>query len=366
MPPVVLALNAGSSSLKYALYSAGEKLTRIAAQKLESDPPKERAEVALTLAAMHTAQGWPLEAVGHRIVHGGPRFLAPTKVTSDLVRELKKISPYDPQHLPAQIELIETCAARFPSVPQVACFDTAFHRDLPRVSRILPIPRKYEAEGIRRYGFHGLSYQYVVRELGLNAGGKAVIAHLGNGASVAAVNKGKCVDTTMAFTPAAGIPMSRRSGDLDPGLIDYLAKTEGMTPDRFQKMVNTESGLLGISETSSDVRDLLEKEKSDSRAAEALAVFCYSVKKTIGAYAAALGGIETLVFAGGIGENSSVIRERVCDGLGFLGVELDPDWNAANKPIISKGPVTVRVIKTDEELEIARSTWEVLRNEGRR
>jgi acetate kinase len=360
----ILALNAGSSSLKFGLFAFDPpgpvergKIERVSGQKLVSTVPSLIHKIAA---------GRKIDAIGHRVVHGGPRYAAPTRVTPDLLEELRRISPYDPEHLPAQIELIEACAGSFPGTPQVACFDTAFHKDLPRVSRILPIPRKYEAAGIRRYGFHGLSYQYIVRELGLTAGGRAILAHLGNGASLAAVHKGKCVDTTMAFTPAAGIPMSRRSGDLDPGLVAYLAKTEGMSAEQFQEMVNTQSGLFGISETSSDVRDLLAKEKDDVRAAEALAVFCYAVKKTIGAYAAALGGLDTLVFAGGIGENSAIIRERICDGLGFLGIELDAAWNAEQKPILSKGTVTVRVIRTDEELEIARSTGEVLRNEQRR
>jgi acetate kinase len=362
----VLAVNAGSSSLKYAIFSPGEPPVRATSGHVErvdwSNPVSAQSTFGLILG------GRMVGAIGHRVVHGGPRFVESARVTKEMLDELHRISPFDPEHLPAQIALIELIASRLPEVPQVACFDTAFHRDLPRVSRILPIPRKYEAAGVRRYGFHGLSYAYIVRELGLGAGGKAVLAHLGNGASLAAVHKGKCVDTTMAFTPTAGIPMSRRSGDLDPGLVAYFARTEGMTPEKFHEMVNTQSGLLGISETSSDVRDLLGKEKDDVRAAEALAVFCHGVKKTIGAYAAALGGIDTLVFSGGIGENAAGLRERICQGLGFLGIELDPEWNAAHKPIISKGSVTVRIIRTDEEVEIARLTWEVLGRgyEGRR
>jgi acetate kinase len=287
-------------------------------------------------------------------------------VSADLLAELRRLSSWDPEHLPSEIALIEALAQRFPGTPQVACFDTAFHRDLPRVSRILPIPRKYEAAGVRRYGFHGLSYSYLVGQLRREPEGlpqRLVIAHLGNGASVAAVRDGRSIDTTMGFTPTAGLPMSRRAGDIDPGLVAYLARTEGMTADGFDEMVNTKSGLLGISETSSDVRDLLQREKDDVRAAEALAVFCYRVKQTIGAFAAALGGLDTLVFSGGIGEHAAEIRSRIVEGLEFLGIVLDPARNAAHAAVITRDDSRVRgrVIRTDEESEIARSTREVLK-----
>jgi acetate kinase len=376
----VLAVNAGSSSLKFAAFAPGEPPRRRLSGKVErigrSDAtlaldggegrqvaaPDHAAALPLVVDAL-ASRRLVVEAVEHRIVHGGPRFLAPAQVSPELLDELRRISPFDPEHLPAGIALIEACSRRFPGLPRVACFDTAFHRDLPRVSRLLPIPRKYEAEGIRRYGFHGLSYAYLTRALGREPGGlpaRLVIAHLGNGASVAAIRDGKSVDTTMAFTPTAGVPMSRRSGDLDPGLVAYLARSEGMTPEQFHDMVNSRSGLLGISETSSDVQDLLAREGADVRAAEALSVFCYHVRKTIGAYAAALGGLDALVFSGGIGENAVVIRARVCDGLAFLGIALDPARNADHASVISAGRVTVRVMRTDEEVEIARSTWEVL------
>jgi acetate kinase len=278
----VLAVNAGSSSLKYALFGAGDPPERLLSGKVErigqTGGPADHASCLPRMLQEVSSSGQTLDAVGHRIVHGGPRYLEPSRVTPELVDELKRISPFDPEHLPAEIALLEAIAGKHPGLPQVACFDTAFHRDLPRVSRILPIPRKYEAAGVRRYGFHGLSYEYLVDQLRREPGGlprRVVIAHLGNGASLAALLDGKSVDTTMAFTPTAGVPMSRRSGDLDPGLVGYLARTEGMTPDQFHEMVNTRSGLLGISETSSDVRDLLAREKDDPRAAEALAVFCY-------------------------------------------------------------------------------------------
>ena len=284
-----------------------------------------------------------------------------------MVQELHRLSPFDPDHLPEEILLTEAFHRRFPDMPQVACFDTAFHHDLPRVARLLPIPRRYEAQGVRRYGFHGLSYEFLVGELARLAGtktaqGRVILAHLGNGASLAAVRDGKSVDTSMGFTATAGIPMSTRSGDLDPGLAWYLSRTEKMSAKQFNEMVNFQSGLLGVSETSSDMRDLLDRETQDARAAEAVALFCYQAMKWIGAFAAALGGLDTLVFAGGIGENAPAVRARICDGLGFLGIELDEERNAANEGVISTaaGRVAVRVIRTDEELMIARTVCRVL------
>jgi acetate kinase len=269
--------------------------------------------------------------------------------------------------MPEEILLTEAFHRRFPDLPQVACFDTTFHHELPQVARLLPIPRRYEAQGVRRYGFHGLSYAFLMGELARLGGseaaqGRVILAHLGNGASLAAVRHGKSMDTSMSFTPTAGVPMSTRSGDLDPGLVWYLACTEKMGAKEFNEMVNFQSGLLGVSETSSDMHDLLEHETQDTRAAEAIALFCYQVKKWIGAFAAALGGLDTLVFAGGIGENAPKVRTRICDGLGFLGIELEEKRNAANEGVISAadGRVAVRVIHTDEELMIARTVCRVL------
>jgi acetate kinase len=238
---------------------------------------------------------------------------------------------------------------------------------MSRVASLLPIPRRYDAVGVRRYGFHGLSYEFLMDELNrlgdpAAAKGRVILAHLGNGASLAAVRDGKCIDTSMGFTPTAGLVMSSRSGDLDPGLVSYLARTEQMSATQFQEMVNHASGLLGVSEISSDLRDLIAQESDDIRAAEAVALFCYQAKKWTGSFAAALGGLDTLVFAGGIGENASLIRERICDGLGFLGIELNQNRNTTNAPLISTdgGRVKVRVIRTDEELMIARSATRVL------
>jgi acetate kinase len=381
----VLSINAGSSSIRFSFHGTGSppaklldgKIERIgqgganlsvAATELGTDSPPR---LAVNAADWHSAadflMGWleahPLfadvQAVGHRVVHG-MRHTSPERVTEALLAELKAITPYDPEHLPRQIELMETVGRKFARLPQVACFDTAFHRSMPRVATILPIPRRYQSRGVQRYGFHGLSYTFLLQELARRgdpaaARGRVVLAHFGSGASLAAVREGRCVDTSMGFTPAAGIPMSTRSGDIDPGLMCFLALTEGMDAAAFQNMTNHESGLLGLSETSSDMRDLLARERGDVRAAEAVALFCYQAKKWIGAYAAALGGLDTLVFAGGIGENAAPIRARICDGLEFLGIELREERNARNAPVISSdaGPVTVRVIRTDEESVIA-------------
>jgi len=387
----ILTINAGSSSIKFAFFRGGEALVRTVTGKVERIG-LPGTELTVTEVASHQSARTSIpsldhagcldlvmealgktgclsaiQAVGHRVVHGGDRYSQPARVTPDVLAELRRLSPYDPEHLPAEISLIEALSRLHPAWPQVACFDTAFHRDMPRVARLLPIPRRYDAQGIHRYGFHGLSYAYLMEELQRlggsgEANGRVVLAHLGNGASLAAVRGGRSVDTTMGFTPTAGIPMSTRSGDLDPGLVAYLARTEGMTPDEFRVMVNTRSGLLGVSEISPDLRDLLERESSDVRAAEAVALFCYHVKKTIGAYAAVLGGLDTLVFAGGIGENSAIIRARICEGLGFLGLELDAGRNGTHQPVITTpgSQVTVRMIRTDEELQIAKSVTRLL------
>jgi acetate kinase len=393
--PCVLTLNGGSSSIKFALFRLAPGLRRILAGQIErigrpeatlavkgtapgevfSRPvaaPDHRAAVGALMDWLEARLGPDgLTAVGHRVVHGGPKYSEPQRLTPALVEELVRLSPFDPEHLPEEIQLTEAVHRRYPGLPQVACFDTAFHRDLPRVARLLPIPRRYEARGVRRYGFHGLSYAFLLEELARLAGpaaarGRVILAHLGNGASLAAVRDGQPVDTSMGFTPAAGVPMSTRAGDLDPGLVWYLARTEGLTPQQFNELVTFQSGLLGVSETSADMRDLLAREAEDRRAAEAVALFCYQVKKWIGAFAAALGGLETLVFAGGIGEHAPAVRSRVCEGLGFLGLTLDEARNAASAGLISTASsrVAVRVIPTDEEQMIARTVCRVLQLPG--
>jgi acetate kinase len=387
----ILTVNGGSSSIKFALFDAADSLQRILDGKIErigtpsahmSAKGRDQADNFSHAvpapdhnAAVNVLMDWleerigrdDLAAVGHRVVHGGPDYIEPQRITSEMVQKLHQLEPFDPEHLPEEIQLTEAFFRRFPALSQVACFDTTFHRDLPRVAHLLPIPRRFDARGVHRYGFHGLSYAYLMEELARVAGkeaaqGRVVLAHLGNGASLAAVRLGRPVDTSMAFTPTAGVPMSTRSGDLDPGLVWYLNRVEGVDPRQFNRMVNFESGLLGISETSSDMSDLLEREGTDVRAAEAVALFCYQVKKWIGAFAAALGGLDTLVFAGGIGENAPIVRARVCEGLEFLGVEIDGGQNSAGAAIISTPAprVTVRVMHTDEESMIARTVCRVL------
>ena len=306
-----------------------------------------------------------IKAAGHRVVHG-MKHSEPERVTSALLTELRRITPYDPDHLPREIELIAALKRRHPKLPQVACFDTAFHRTMPQVATLLPIPRRFAAKGVQRYGFHGLSYAYLMEELArldlVATKGRVILAHLGSGASMAAVRHGKSIDTSMSLTPTAGLVMSTRTGDLDPGLVYYLARTEHMTVPQFQNMVNHKAGLLGISETSADMRDLLAHEAADGHAAEAVALFCYQAKKWIGSFAAALGGLDTLIFAGGIGENAAPVRKRICDGLGFLGIEVNQRRNARHSSLISPdaGRVKVRVIRTNEELMIARSVSRLL------
>jgi acetate kinase len=389
--PRILTINGGSSSIKFALFEAADSLRRILEGGIEgigqpeatwrvtgvdqTDTASRAMAAPDHTVAVGVVMDWiearsgreALTAVGHRVVHGGPKYSQPQRITAEMVGELHRLSPFDPEHLPEEILLTEAFHHRFPDLPQVACFDTAFHHNLPRVARLLPIPRRYEAQGVRRYGFHGLSYAFLMGELARLAGaetahGRVILAHLGNGASLAAVRDGDPVDTSMSFTPAAGVPMSTRSGDLDPGLVWYLTRTEKMSAKQFNEMVNFQSGLLGVSETSSDMRALLDRETQDVRAAEAVALLCYQVKKWIGAFAAALGGLDTLVFAGGIGENAPTVRARICDGLGFLGIELDEQRNGAPAGVISAAAsrTTVRVIRTDEELMIAKTVCRVL------
>ncbi len=387
----ILTVNGGSSSIKFALFEANALLRPVlvgevarigqpqATLVVKGPNSTDSASQAVTAPSHAAAVGilldWierrglhdTLAATGHRLVHGGPEFYEPQRITETMMKKLRGLSPFDPEHMPEELLLVEAFHRRFPRLHQVACFDTAFHHDLPRVARMLPIPRRYEALGVRRYGFHGLSYAFLMQELvrlgdPAATSGRVVLAHLGSGASLAAVSGGKSIDTSMSFTPCAGVPMGTRAGDLDPGLVLYLSNLEKMSAKQFNTMVNFQSGLLGISETSSDIRDLLDHEAHDGRAAEAVALFCYQIKKWIGGYAAVLGGVDTLVFAGGIGENASSIRERICGGLDFLGIRLDVSRNAQNAPLISPDDtrVKVRVIHTDEELMIAKSVRRVL------
>jgi acetate kinase len=364
--PHILTINAGSSSVRFAIFLSGGRPARLLDGKMERIGAEGVAAIADRLAEKLKTQAHRAapDAIGHRVVHG-MLHNQPERVSATLLTELRRIASLDPEHLPREIELIEAMQRHYPDVPQVACFDTAFHRGMPPEATLLPIPRRYAAKGVQRYGFHGLSYTFLMQEL-LRLGdraasrGRVILAHLGSGASLAAVLDGRCVDTSMGFTPAAGLVMGTRSGDLDPGLASYLMRSDSMSAAQFQTLVNEESGLLGLSETSSDVRDLLERETTDGRAREAIAIFCYQAKKWIGAYTAALGGLDTLVFAGGIGENAAVVRRRICDGLQCLGVELDDSLNDQHAGFISTGRVAVRVIRTDEESVIAKLTAQCL------
>jgi acetate kinase len=378
---LVLAINGGSSSVKFAAFLAKEAPERVWEGKLERiGLPgeqlvfREKGEAARMAAPEEGLVEWlsrredfqQVRAIGHRIVHG-MRMTEPVAVTDEIIAELRRIAPLDPDHLPGEIALMEAFRTRHPKLLQIACFDTAFHRTMPRVARVLPIPRRFDAAGVQRYGFHGLSYAYLIEELERLSGpqaarGRVILAHLGSGASLAAVREGRCLDTTMGFTPAAGLPMGTRPGDLDPGIAAYLMQCEQMTPAQFGEMIHRESGLRGVSETSPDMRELIARQADDSRAAEAVELFCYQAKKWIGAYASVLGGLDTLVFSGGIGENLAEIRSRICGGLGFLGIEIDENRNASGGPLISaaQSRCAVRVIRTDEEIMIARELCKFL------
>ena len=386
----ILIINGGSSSVRFAVYSLDSESVLMLSGKIEriglsdtclnaSEPlsgetycrdidGKDHAAVAMQLLAWLSALPSfdSIKAVGHRLVHGMNLGDA-TRVTPAMLTELKEAAPYDPEHLPLEIALIEACIEHCPDLPQVACFDSAFHHGMPRVASQLSLPRHYEEQGLRRYGYHGLSFEFLMQELrrlgdDSARNGRVILAHLGNGASMAAVLAGRSIDTSMGFTPSSGLMMGTRSGDMDPGVAVFLARTGQLNSEQFYTMINREAGLLGVSGRSSDVRELLAVESEDIHAAEAIALFCYQSAKLIGAYSAALGGLDTLVFSGGIGENSPQIRERICANLGFLGITLDKARNKAAEAVISAefAPVTVRVIATNEELVMARSVKRVL------
>jgi len=386
----ILSINSGSSSIKFALFRNDKTLIRDLSGKIDriglqdskltfiDGNTNQKEIIKLKSSENLSAPNFLIDklekkvdfssiiGIGHRVVFG-MKHTEPELITRELLNELHRIIPYDSDHLPAEIDLIETLLKRHPEIHQVACFDTAFHSSMSRMAKLLPIPRRFDSLGIRRYGFHGLSYAYLMEELARLAGtkaanGRVIFAHLGNGASLAAVHKGKSVDTSMGFTPAGGMMMGTRPGDLDPGVAWYMMKSEDLTSKQFNNLINHESGLIGISETTSDMHDLLAKESDDIRAAEAIALFCYQAKKWIGAYTAVLGGLDMLVFAGGIGENCPIIRSRICEGLEFLGIEIDDESNMANAPVISidKGQVIIRVIHTDEELMIAKTVNMIL------
>jgi acetate kinase len=378
--PLLLSINTGSSSVKLGVYrnsvpplaissTSGEGVgwqtddSGKALSPKSSSSPAALGKLDFFLdELLKTTDVKSIVGVGHRLVHGGLDYRQPCRIDPKVRGDLEKIIPLAPNHLPQALAAIDHVAERFPNWPQVACFDTAFHRTLPRRARTLGLTSQLTDSGLIRFGFHGLSYEYLVEQLRAidpaKVGGRAVLAHLGNGASMAAVDRGTCIDTSMGFTPTGGLVMGTRTGDLDPGALVYLLENQRLVQADLTRLVNKQSGLLGISGTTADMRVLLAQRAADERAAAAVELFCYQAKKFLAAYAAALGGLDTVVFTGGIGEHAAPIREEICEGLEFLGLKLDSAANAAQRPIISSptSPVVVRVIPTDEDQMIARHT----------
>lgn len=346
----VLALNCGSSSLKYALFDDETVVVRDSIERVDDH--------AAAVHSLLDKLGSRPDAVGHRLVHGGSDHVEPVLVDDEVLASLTRLVPFAPLHLPAELAAIAAVRARFDSIPQVACFDTAFHRTLPEVARRFALPSSLFEAGVRRYGFHGLSYEYIASRLPPERLRRAVFAHLGSGASMVAICDGRSIDTTMGFSPAGGLVMGTRCGDLDPGLILYLLD-HGYDRSSLDRLVNHEAGLLGLSGSTSDMRRLLDARATDPSAALAVDSFCYHARKSIGAFAAVLGGIDTLVFAGGIGEHAPAIRAAICSDLEHLGVVLDTALNEAGDALVSRGKCEVYVIATDEERMIARATRNV-------
>ncbi|MDP8305298.1 MAG: acetate/propionate family kinase [Candidatus Chlorobium antarcticum] len=386
----ILVFNAGSSSIKFSLYEAGGGERLLYLGELSSIGSGEgmfsvrdgggrslvgkRTEVKDHAAAFRHVFSWITshalvqpDIIGHRMVHGGPLHTAPALLTPELIHDIHRLVPYAPEHIPPSLRGVELAAERFPGVAQAVCFDTAFHRSMPEVARVYALPSEVRRKGVQRYGFHGLSYQYILGELvrikePSAERGRIILAHLGHGASMAALRDGKSVDTTMGFSPAGGLVMSTRTGDIDPGVLLFLIDEMGMSPGEVKEMVNRRSGLLGVSGSSDDMRDLLAAEFSDPAARLAVELFCYQAAKQVGALAAVLGGLDLLVFTGGIGEHSPDIRRRICSGLGFLGIALDEGCNGRNEAVISgcSASVRVMVMKTDEELMLARESLKLI------
>jgi acetate kinase len=380
MEQTILSLNGGSSSLKFAVYRlsgtaeermfsgaveaigqpSGKAWLRGRDKALQEETgkfPDHTAAMKKMFAGLREQGVEKLAAAGHRIVHGGPKFTAPQLIDVRLKQALKELIPFAPLHLPSQIAMIEAVEAHFPDLPQVACFDTAFHSRMPEVAQRFALPQRFWEQGIRRYGFHGLSYEYVIGKLGGKLGRRAIIAHLGNGASMVALKDGLPMDTSMGMTPTGGFMMGTRSGDLDPGVLIHLLKT-GYSAEQLEELVDHEAGLLGVSGHTSDMKALLQKSQTDSAAHMAVKMFAYQVRKFIGAYAAVLNGLDTLVFTGGIGERAADVRGKICSGLGYLGVALETQANAQNAEVISlpNSQCAVRVVQTDEDLMIVRHT----------
>lgn len=386
----LLSLNAGSSSIKCAAYNIDHRLEVACSVAIENigeetavlltkSSPADDEHTYPVVADTHTVAmsfilGWlqkhiPLNniaTIGHRFVHGGSEFHGPTIISQGTIDRLQKLSALDPVHMTSALETLSIMTQHFPNIQQVACFDTSFFTNIPELAKIMPLPKYVRDKGVQRYGFHGLSYTYLLENFRHNEGelaanGLIVMAHLGSGASLTSISKGKPIDMTMGFTPASGIPMGTRSGSIDPGIVLFLNRTLDQTAEQFDQMVNKQSGLLAISETTSDMHDLLQAQTNDPRAEQAIKFFCYEVTKAIGALTTTLGGLNSLIFTGGIGERSAEIRQRICDNLLHLGIRIDPDANHGNKRCISadESDVGVHIIHTDESLIIARQTLEI-------
>ncbi len=381
----ILCINSGSSSIKFALYATGDggetALGSGAVERIGQSAgriwlrregqgradrtdrfPDQRGALQAILEALQEAGCVTPDGVGHRVVSGGPRYLEHCRIDADFLQHIREYLRFAPLHLPAEIAAVEALQTAWPDIPQVACFDTAFHRTIPEVASRLPLPRNLWHEGVRKYGFHGLSYEYIVSRLAGAAQGRTIIAHLGNGASLAAVQDGHCMDTSMGLTPTGGLVMGTRCGDLDPGVILYLLEEKGYDGPQLERLLNHLSGLLGISAISGDMQTLLRLRASEPHAQQALDIFAYSARKQIGAMVAALGGIDRLVFTGGIGEHAAPMRWAICRGLEYLGLQLDPLRNDAQNTVISTADsvVQVQVIPTNEDLIIARHTQRLL------
>ena len=392
----VLAVNSGSSSLKYALYNIGRDEKLILSGAINGISSRtgrfyindgnnnvlinESLRISNHEIAVVKLLRWlkkndylnNLDAVGHRVVHGGPRYFQPLPVSSNLLEKLHDLISISPDHLPQELKVIKTIDQYHPDIKQVVCFDTTFHRNMPELAQLYALPRTLKDEGLIRYGFHGLSYEYVLEELKKRIGndaanGRIIVAHLGSGASMAAINRGKGIETTMGFAPTGGLMMSTRSGDLDPGVILYLLRQKNLSPVEVTEMVNKNAGLLGVSKISGDMKELLEMKKNPD-AVEAVNMFCYQAKKFLGSLIAVLGGLDSLVFTGGIGENSPPIRKRICENMEFFGIHLNADRNKENAAVISddNSTVTVRVIKTNEQIMVARHTRDCLMKNKRK
>jgi acetate kinase len=386
---IVLSLNTGSSSLKFACYGPGEALLyqgaisriglasgkfsiqdrnkTVLASNNDAYPSIDHACEAMFTWIGQQSGDWQPMVIGHRIVHGGPHFTKPQLITTYVITAIEGLAAYAPEHIPPALTSIRYATARYPDLPHVACFDTAFHRTMPNVAKRLPLPSKYTTHGLEKYGFHGLSYEYLVSTLIAEDAArvqcsKIIFAHLGHGASIAAVKNGQCIDTTMGFSPTGGFPMSTRTGDLDPEVVLYLLDHEHVPMTDMKNVLNKKSGLLAISEFSDDMKDLLNKEDSDEKCNFAVEYFIYHVSKHISALVCALGGVDILVFSAGIGEKSDVVRQRICERLSIFGVELNDSRNASHDNIISSdtSKVEVRVIPTNEELVIARQSAAVI------